>query len=111
MDATLDATETARIRDDPGVDSSGRGANEARLLERRRAVAFARALIDGDGEGAGVETLGEMSGEGGGRRGRRRTFEEAPATARGLGAAREWGRANADEAVVRMTDGDAFEPR
>jgi len=55
--------------------------------------------------------LGEMSGEGGGRRGRRRTFEEAPATARGLGAAREWGRANADEAVVRMTDGDAFEPR
>ena len=53
LDATLDATETARIRDDPGVDSSGRGANEARLLERRRAVAFARALIDGDGEGAG----------------------------------------------------------
>ncbi|ACO69402.1 predicted protein [Micromonas commoda] len=58
LDAPLDGTETARIRDDPGVDSRSSAttsaANDDRLRERRRAVAFARALIDGDGAAKGA---------------------------------------------------------
>ena len=59
LDAPLDGTETARIRDDPGVDSClstmTSAANDDRLRERRSAVAFARALIDGDGAAKGAK--------------------------------------------------------
>ena len=71
LDATLDATETARIRDDPGVDSclsatTSARANDDRLRERRRAVALRARSSTGDGEGAGWRRRGETSGEGGG---------------------------------------------
>jgi len=59
LDAPLDGTETARIRDDPGVDSClstmTSAANDDRLRERQSAVAFARALIDGDGAAKGAK--------------------------------------------------------
>ena len=107
LDAPLDGTETARIRDDPGVDSclsattSASAANDDRLRERRtrgrvRASAHRRRR-----SGKGGETLGESRGEGGGegeRRGGRRR-EEAPAPARGLGGTSRDGRANADEVL------------
>ena len=74
------------------------GREQARP-ERRRAVAFARALIDGDGEGAGLD-VGRDVGEGRAT-GRRRTFEEAPTLpagwARARVGARERGRCGGED--------------
>ena len=79
LDATLTGAESRRIREDEGVDSARtEPPNRGEMLERRNALAFARALLKGGGVsvfkggtgGVGARKDGDV--EGGGEKGRKR---------------------------------------
>jgi hypothetical protein len=81
LDATLTGAESRRIREDKGVDSARtEPPNRGEMLERRNALAFARALLKGGGVssvfkkgtggGGGARKDGDV--EGGGEKGRKR---------------------------------------
>ena len=114
LDAPLDGTETARIRDDPGglvfvrddVRVRGERRSTPGAAERGRVRASAHRRRR---SGKGGETLGESRGEGGGEGGATGPAE----TGRSAGAcprvgryepgrARERGRGVEDEAVTRL---------
>ena len=81
LDATLTGAESRRIHEDEGVDSARtEPPNRGEMLERRNALAFARALLKGGGVssvfkkgtggGGGARKDGDV--EGGGEKGRKR---------------------------------------
>jgi hypothetical protein len=72
LDATLTGAESRRIREDEGVDSARtEPPNRGEMLERRNALAFARALLKGGG--VSVFKKGKDGDvEGGGEKGRKR---------------------------------------